>query len=54
MTKFFKKDPKNPILEPFWALFVHIWAKMNFRGKKSSFSFQIFQLSNIEQKIRKK
>ena len=29
------KNPKNPILGPFWALFVQIWAKMNFPGKKS-------------------
>ena len=53
MTTFFKKIQKEPIMEPFWALFPQIWAKINFPGKKSSASFQKFQLSIIVPKIRK-
>ena len=34
------KNPKKPILGPFWALFVKIWAKMNFPGKKLSSVFR--------------
>ena len=35
----FLQNPKNPILGPFWAIFVQIWGKMNFSGKKGSVSF---------------
>ena len=34
-TEYFKKS-KNPIWEPFLALFAQIWGKMNFPGKKGS------------------
>ena len=53
MTKFLK-NPKRPILRPFWTLFNQIWAKMSFPGIKGSVSFYIFQLSTIVPKIRKK
>ena len=39
MTKVFKKSKKNPIVEPFWALFAQIWTIINFPGKKGSLSF---------------
>ena len=38
MRKIFK-NPKNLISRAFWAIFAQIWAKMNFPGKKGSFSF---------------
>ena len=41
------------MLGPFWALFAHTWAKMNFPGKKDFVSFSIFRLSTIVPKIRK-
>ena len=53
MTKFLK-NPKRPILRPFWTLSNQIWAKMSFPGIKGSVSFYIFQLSTIVPKIQKK
>ena len=52
MTKF-SKSQKKPILDPFWALFSQIWAKMNFPGEKVYVSLSIFQLSTIVQKNEK-
>ena len=42
MTKFFKKS-KKPILEPFEALYIQIWAKMNFPEKRT---LSVFKHSN--------
>ena len=52
MTKF-SKSKKKPILDPFWALFAQIRAKMNFPGEKVYVSLSIFQLSTIVQKNEK-
>ena len=47
--KIFQKNPKKPILGPFWAPFTQIWVKIYFPGKKSYVSFKIFQVSTSVQ-----
>ena len=47
------KNPKTPILGPFWALFAQIWAKINFHGKMVSVNFLIFDLPTTALKISK-
>ena len=48
----FQKTQKNPILEPFLALFGQIWARMNFRGKKDCQFLNILIIYN-RARIRK-
>ena len=38
-------------MDPFWAFFAQIWAKINFPGKNDSVSFLILELSTIVPKI---